>query len=118
MPSQCHVLIIEDEPLISMLVRDILEDEGVTSFAFADTQEAAFASAGSHPPDLITSDVKLLRGTGPRAVDAIHKAVGEIPVIFITATPADCEPCEPPGQVLRKPIDGAQLAAAFRAAIP
>ena len=79
-----------------MLVRDILEDEGVTSFAFADTQDAAFASAVSHPPDLMTSDVKLLSGTGPRAVDAIHKAVGEIPVIFITATPADCEPCEPP----------------------
>lgn len=51
MTTECHVLIIEDEPLIAMHVRDILEDEGATSFAFADTQDAAVASAISHPPD-------------------------------------------------------------------
>lgn len=113
MKNRCHVLIIEDEPLIAMLVRDILEDEGVTSFAFADTQDGALASAVSHPPDVITSDVKLIRGTGPLAVNAIHEKLGDVPVIFITATPADCQPCAPPGQVLGKPVDQAKLAAVF-----
>src|SRR5437868_3330597 len=118
MPTKCHVLIIEDEPLVAMLVRDILEEEGATSFAFADTQDGAVASAIAHPPALITSDVKLINGTGPLAVDAIYKKLGEVPVIFITGTPADCEPCEPPGQVLSKPIDQADLAAAFRKLAP
>lgn len=113
MKDCCHVLIIEDEPLIAMLVRDVLEQEGATSFAFADTQEGAVASAVSHPPALITSDVKLLHGTGPLAVGAIHEKLGDVPVIFITATPADCKPCAPPGQVLGKPIDQAKLAAVF-----
>lgn len=113
MKDPCHVLIIEDEPLIALQVQHILEDEGATSFAFADTQEGALASAVSHPPDVITSDVKLIRGTGPLAVSAIHKKLGDVPVVFITATPADCVPCAPPGQVLGKPIDQAKLAAAF-----
>ena len=117
MSSNCHVLIIEDEPLIALSIQTILEDEGVTSFAFADTQAAAIASALSHHPDVITSDVKLVHGTGPLAVDAIYKTLGEIPVIFLTATPNDCTPCNPPGQVLRKPIKSTELAAAFHSAL-
>lgn len=109
----CHVLIIEDEHLTAMLVQALLEDEGATSFSFAASQDAALAAAISRPPDVITSDVQLTSGTGPLAVDAIHHQLGDIPVIFITATPAQCEPCEPPGVVLSKPIDHGQLAAAF-----
>ena len=111
--TPCHVLIIEDEPLIAMQVRDILEDEGANSFTFADTQEGAVASALLHPPDVITSDVKLIHGTGPLAVGVIQENLGDVPVIFITATPAECEPCAPPGQVLEKPVDKAKLAAVF-----
>jgi CheY-like chemotaxis protein len=114
----CHVLIIEDEPLIAMLLREILEDEGATSFAFADTQAGALAAAMSRPPALITSDVRLLAGTGPLAVSAIQKELGDIPVIFITGTPADCHPCNPPGRVLRKPLNHAEFAAAFREMAP
>lgn len=56
-------------------------------------------------------------GPGSQAQDstlnAIHEKLGDVPVIFITATPADCQPVNPPGQVLRKPIDRAELAAPF-----
>lgn len=113
MQTDCHVLIIEDEPLIALLVQDILEQEGATSFAFADTQEGAVAAAISQPPEVITSDVRLIEGTGPEAVHAIHEKLGDIPVIFITSSPAECEPCDPPGEVLGKPIDQAELAASF-----
>jgi CheY-like chemotaxis protein len=109
----CHVLIIEDEPLIAMLVRDVLEDEGATSFSFAETQEDAVAAALSDPPDLITSDVKLVEGTGPLAIAAIHRRLGPIPVIFITGTPADCHPCSPPGRLLTKPFNNSELVNAF-----
>ena len=109
----CHVLIIEDEPLIAMLVQELLKAEGATSFAFADTQEGALAAARSDRPALITSDVKLVTGTGPLAVSAIHAELGPIPVIFITGTPADCHPCSAPGRILQKPLDQAEFAAAF-----
>lgn len=109
----CHVLIIEDEPVIADVLRCLLEDEGAATFDYADTEEAAVAAALSRPPDIITSDVKLASGTGPQAVSTIHERLGEIPVIFITATPGDCAPCSPPGRILRKPIDCDALAEAF-----
>ena len=109
----CHVLIIEDEPLIAMGIQMMLEDEGATSFDFAATEEEAVAAAIAHPPELITSDVKLVTGTGPLAVQQIHSRLGEIPVIFITGTPDRCLPCDPPGIVLSKPVQECALKVAF-----
>ncbi|TPG42588.1 response regulator [Sphingomonas koreensis] len=109
----CHVLIIEDEPLIQMDIEALLEREGATSFSFADTEAGAVAAARRHLPDFITSDVKLLEGTGPGAVALITKDYGPIPVIFITASPGDCVPCAPPGLVLTKPLDRPAVRRAF-----
>jgi CheY-like chemotaxis protein len=108
-----HVLIIEDEPVIADVLRCLLEEEGATSFDLAETEEAAVAAALAHRPDIITSDVKLVAGTGPRAVSTIHDRLGDIPVIFITATPAECKPCNPPGRILCKPIDFGELAKTY-----
>lgn len=110
----CHVLIIEDEPFIAMGLQMMLEDEGATSFDIAVTQAEAVAAALARRPGLITSDVKLIEGTGPAAVGEIHRALGEVPVIFISGTPEDCRPCEPPGIVLAKPVCEATFRAAFR----
>jgi CheY-like chemotaxis protein len=109
----CHVLIIEDHPMIAMLLQDALEDEGATSFAFAATQKDAVDLARQNRPAFITSDVNLLEGTGPAAVAAIHAELGEVPVLFITATPDQCQPCAPPGVVLLKPVNVRHVAKAF-----
>ncbi|MET3763003.1 response regulator [Sphingomonas sp. UYEF23] len=109
----CHVLIIEDEPFIAMDLQQLLEDQGATSFAFADTEDEAVAAAMERRPDVIRSDVKLTKGTGPAAIHTIQQRLGEIPVIFITATPAECESCDPPGVVLSKPINAHAVCAAF-----
>lgn len=110
----CHVLIIEDEPFIAMAIQEMLEEEGATSFAFAVTQAEAIEAATERRPELITSDVRLIEGTGPRAVAQIHERLGPVPVIFITATPGQCEPCDPPGVVLGKPVRQQALREAFR----
>jgi CheY-like chemotaxis protein len=109
----CHVLIIEDEPFIAMTIQDVLEEEGATSFDVAATQADAIAAALDHRPDLITSDVKLLEGTGPAAVVEIHRQLGDVPVIFISATPGECRPCDPPGVILSKPFRNRALTDAF-----
>ena len=82
----CHVLIIEDEPLVAMSIEDLLALEGATSFAIASTELEAVAAATAHKPSVITSDVKLLEGTGPAAVAQIHERMGPIPIIFVTGT--------------------------------
>lgn len=110
----CHVLVIEDEPLIAMDLEALLECEGATSFSFADSERSAVESAIAHRPDFITSDVKLREGTGPAAITSILATLGPIPVLFITATPEACGPCAPPGRILRKPLDRPSVRRAFR----
>lgn len=111
-----HVLIIEDEPLVAMDLQEMLADAGATSFDFAATESEAVAAAMRRTPDIITSDVKLLEGTGPAAVETIYRERGEVPVLFITASPEACEPCNPPGRILPKPVDRAAITDAFREA--
>lgn len=108
------MLIIEDEPLIALDLEDLLERNGAATFSFADGQQAALEEARRVRPDFIMSDVSLLEGTGPKAVQAICDELGVIPVIFVTATPEACSPCAPPGLVFRKPLDRPAIGAAFR----
>ena len=113
----CHVLIIQDEPLVAMSIEDLLALHGATSFAFASTQQEAVAAAMAHKPSVITSDVKLLEGAGPAAGAQIHERMGPIRITFITGTPELCTPCNPPGSILEKPFTDHDLRAAFRDAI-
>lgn len=69
--------------------------------------------AAKKEPDVITSDVNLLKGTGPKAVAKTQDRMGPIPVIFITGTPEQCEPCNPPGSILLKPFSDQALIEAF-----
>jgi CheY-like chemotaxis protein len=99
----CHVLIIEDDAIAAIDIRDTLRSAGATSFSFAETEKEAVICAREMQPALITSDVMLARGSGPRAVRLIHEEFGVCPVIFITATPDQCDPCEG-HHVLEKPF--------------
>lgn len=110
----CHVLIIEDEPLVAMLIEDVLLQSGATSTAIATTQQEAITAADDHPPAFISSDVMLAEGTGPEAVEAIRAAHGTIPTLFITATPGACVPCDVADQAVTKPFNTARVADAFR----
>ena len=109
----CHVLIIEDEPLVALNLEDLLTTAGATSFDIVNSESDAIKAADARVPAIITSDVRLVEGTGPCAVRAIHQRLGDIPVIFITGTPEDCIPCDPPGVILGKPLDGPAITAAF-----
>lgn len=113
----CHVLVIEDEWLLAEYISDIAERAGGTSIDTAATETDAIDAATAHRPDIILSDVVLAEGNGPSAVQAIFARFGEVPVIFITGTPADCHPCAPPGVIFGKPINEHRVIAAFRQAM-
>ena len=110
----CHVLIIEDEPLIAFDLQDLVEANGATSVAIAKTQAQAIVAARLHRPDIITSDVTLREGTGPEAVEMIFDEAGPMPVIFITATPEACSQCSQAAVILGKPLRYREIAATFR----
>lgn len=78
-----HALIIEDDPLIALLIEEQLRTLGYTSVDFAASEEEAVAAVHRQCPDLITSDVDLAPGCGIAAVTAICNG-RPIAVVFIT----------------------------------
>jgi two-component system, response regulator PdtaR len=110
----CHVLIIEDDALLALDLESLLSTYGATSFSFAMTEDQAVDLAGRNRPAIITADVRLREGTGPAAVARINEGIGPIPAIFITGTPDECRPCNPPHRVMEKPFDDLLLARAFQ----
>jgi CheY-like chemotaxis protein len=110
-----HALIIEDEPIIALLIEDRLRRLGCASVDFASTEADAVAAALCRRPDLITSDVRLIRGCGIAAVEAIRGS-DYIPVIFITATAVGVRDRIHDAAVIEKPFVLRQLDAALVAA--
>ncbi|MFZ1741682.1 MAG: response regulator [Pontixanthobacter sp.] len=81
------VLIIEDEPLISMQLEDIVTALGHEICGTAATRSQAAEIVAERTPGLVLADIQLADGSsGLDAVDDIL-AIGTVPVIFITAYP-------------------------------
>ncbi len=113
----CHVLIIEDDAIAAYDIRDTLRAEGATTFSFAATEREAIDCAREQRPAVITSDVMLGRGSGPKAVHHILAEHGPTPVVFITATPEECIDCGD-HHILEKPFSAEKLAQVFRILAP
>ncbi|AKM06155.1 response regulator [Pelagerythrobacter marensis] len=85
--SSTSVLIIEDEPLISMQLEDLVTSLGHEICGTAATRTQAQEVVAERTPGLVLADIQLADGSsGLDAVDDIL-ALGSVPVIFITAYP-------------------------------
>ena len=85
--SATSVLIIEDEPLISMQLEDLVRSLGHEVCGMAATRTQAREIAAERTPGLVLADIQLADGSsGLDAVDDIL-AIESVPVIFITAYP-------------------------------
>ena len=101
-------IIIEDEFLTAQLIEDRLRELGFTSFAFAMDEEEAVAAAREQCPDLVTSDVQLLKGCGIDAVQQICDGK-QIPVLYITGSAMMVRERCPWAVVIQKPFGMADL---------
>jgi CheY-like chemotaxis protein len=110
-----HALIIEDEPMIALLIEDHLRALGCTTVDFAVTEAEALAAADRNCPDVITSDVWLAHGCGIAAVEAICKN-RQIPVVFITANVLAVREKMIDAFVIAKPFGPVELTRALVAA--
>jgi CheY-like chemotaxis protein len=81
-----HALIIEDRPVIALMIEDELADLGYASAAIATSETQAIDLANQRRPDLITADDDLAQGSGIAAVRHICRDQA-IPVVFITGEP-------------------------------
>ena len=111
-----HALIIEDEAIIAMTIEEVLTSYGFTSFDIAWSEEEAVRIAALRRPALITADGQLRPGSGIDAVNVICRH-GSIPVIFITATPAEVRRRMPDYPLIVKPFSNDAIVTAVKLAM-
>lgn len=82
-----RVLIIEDEPLISLDLAEIVESMGHQVTTIARTAGQAIQAASMETPGLVLADIQLADGSS--GLDAVREILTmfEVPVIFITSFP-------------------------------
>ncbi|MTH61872.1 response regulator [Paracoccus litorisediminis] len=115
-----NVMIIEDESIIAMDLKSIVQAMGHEVTGIARTHKAAVDLAHRKRPDVILSDIQLADGSsGLDAVSQLLNDLGDIPVVFITAFPERLLTGErpEPTYLLQKPYSEEQVASALSQAI-
>lgn len=81
------VLIVEDEPLIAMQLESLVTELGHAVAATASTRARAVEAFARHAPGLVLADIQLADASS--GIDAVEEilAMGDVPVVFITAYP-------------------------------
>lgn len=82
-----RVMIIEDESIIAMHIKAIVEGLGHSVIGIVRTRDEAVAMATAERPELVLADISLADGSS--GIDAVKDILAEqsVPVIFITAFP-------------------------------
>jgi two-component system, response regulator PdtaR len=79
-----RILIVEDEPIIALSTEADLETAGHTVVGLAMTSDEAITLADRCRPDLVLMDIRLAKGNGVEAAEAIY-ARWTIPSLFATS---------------------------------
>lgn len=84
---RASVMIIEDESIIAIHIKSIVESLGHSVAGIARTRHEAVELAGRVRPELVLADISLADGSS--GIDAVKDilSVMDVPVIFITAFP-------------------------------
>ena len=121
LPQNPSVLIVEDERVFAMDLKQMLSDMGYLPFAIASSCDEAIAQASAKCPDIVLMDIRI---EGP--VDGIEtaevlKEKFDLPVIFLTAhadeaTIQRAARTTPYGYLL-KPVKSAELQSSVAVAL-
>lgn len=83
--SNIRVIFIDTPSLITDGIQLVLEGAGMKVIGIIDNKEDAVNKARELLPNLIITESQLSNGTnGVKVVNAIHEAIGDIPVVFLT----------------------------------
>jgi CheY-like chemotaxis protein len=116
-----RLLVVEDDSIMGMEMKDILEDFGYEVLCIVSSGNEAVKAAESSKPDLVLMDIRL-KGE-MNGIEASRKIRGfsKAPVIFITGY-KNSETAEEAGSIpesflLTKPVDFEQLKVALEKAL-
>jgi two-component system, response regulator PdtaR len=110
------ILVVEDEPIIGMLLSEVLGGMGHKVIAVVGTEGAAVAMSAEYLPDLLIVDAGLTSGNGISAVDTILKT-GFVPHLFTTGDAMKVRLQRPDAIILEKPFNETELADAIASAL-
>jgi CheY-like chemotaxis protein/DNA-directed RNA polymerase specialized sigma24 family protein len=117
--AAARVLIIEDEPVIALELKSIVESLGHTVVGTADREKEAVAIADRAAPNLVLADIQL-RGDDS-GIEAVRHILQRhtVPVIFITAYPERLLTGKgvEPTFIISKPYDPSMVRAAVSQAL-
>lgn len=116
MDKMLRVLIVEDEPVIGLLLKETVESLGHSVCAIANTEDLAVSEAIRCQPDLMIVDAILRVGTGMSAMETIGKS-RHIPHIFVTGDNRKVRAFRPDAIILEKPYFTPDLIAAIERAL-
>jgi CheY-like chemotaxis protein len=109
-----RVLVVEDEPMVSLALQDTLADFGSEVVGAAARLQPALDLARDLSFDVAVLDIDL----GGTRIDPVAEAIAArgLPIVFVTGYGQDAAPRRVPGPVLEKPYEAATLQRALRTA--
>lgn len=109
------VLMIEDEPLVALLVSDMLEELGLECLTASDVK-AGLALMTVHPVTLVLSDIELPGGMdGLWLARQLKQSHPDLPILLMTGNAERARNARLEFPVLTKPFKIEQLGEAIRA---
>lgn len=108
-----HVLLVEDELLVSQAFREALEDEGHRVTAVQDGS-AALAADQRDPAEVLVTDLRMPRMGGLEVLSRLRVRRPGLPAVIVSGYPADVPDLGETGAaltaVLCKPVTPSRLA--------
>ncbi|WDR01893.1 response regulator [Devosia algicola] len=115
-PENCGVLVVEDEPLVALMIEDMLRDMGGDQIHVAHNQDSAWASLEQHAPCLAVMDFNLGNDDTMKLVEACRGR--GIAVIISSGYTAEDLPAEMRAfPLLSKPFSFEQMSQVVAAAL-
>jgi two-component system, response regulator PdtaR len=111
-----RVLIVEDEAVIGLLLKETIEGLGHSVCGIANTEIEAVTQAARFQPDLMIIDASLRSGSGVSAIETIERTK-RVPHIFVTGDARKVRALRPDAIVLEKPFFNEDLATAIEQAL-
>lgn len=110
------ILVVEDDPLVGILLGETLEAMGHEVCAIEATEADAVNSAARCNPDLMIVDLGLDQGNGVSAVEEITRDA-PIPHVFVSGDDSRIRSFKSDAVILRKPFRELDLARAIQRAL-
>ena len=118
--AQATIMMVDDEPLVTEVVRLYLEDAGYQRFVTTDDSTTACELVAKHQPDVVLLDLMMPRMSGFEVLAALraHPRTEHLPVIVLTSSTDPNNKLKAlelgANDILSKPVDASELVLRLR----